>query len=191
MWDLVDNPDSIAFIESFYNFGKPVAAVCHSPGVFHRVMYKGEPLVKGNGLTGFTTGEEGAMKLIDVVPFLIENNSKRFPDTKGWAYAVFDYDPASDTFKPDASGVLNCGFACHTRVAAKDYIFTAYGKRLTEGATSIGEIMTTVTASAKPAPKENPTASVNRLGERFRASTFTRCDATAGRLAAFEGLHQP
>jgi Cytochrome P460 len=69
------------------------------------------------------------MKLIDVVPFLIEKNSKRFPDTKGWAYAPFDYDPASDTFKPDASGVVNCGFACHTRVAAKDYIFTAYGKR--------------------------------------------------------------
>ncbi len=61
--------------------------------------------------------------------FLIEKNSKRFPDTKGWAYAVFDYDPASDTFKPDASGVVSCGFACHTRVAAKDYIFTAYGKR--------------------------------------------------------------
>src|SRR6202166_1664153 len=55
--------------------------------------------------------------------FLIEKNSKRFPGTKGWAYAVFDYDPASDTFKADATGVVNCGFACHTRVAAKDYIF--------------------------------------------------------------------
>ena len=61
--------------------------------------------------------------------FLIEKDTKRFPDTKGWAYAVFDYDPASDTFKPDKTGVVNCGFACHTRVAAKDYIFTAYGKR--------------------------------------------------------------
>jgi hypothetical protein len=61
--------------------------------------------------------------------FLIEKNSKKFPDTKGWAYAVFDYDPASEAFKPDATGVVNCGFACHTRVAAKDYIFTAYGKR--------------------------------------------------------------
>src|SRR5271163_1370051 len=61
--------------------------------------------------------------------FLIEKNNKRFPDTKGWAYAVFDYVPASDTFKPNATGVVNCGFACHTRVAAKDYIFTAYGKR--------------------------------------------------------------
>ena len=61
--------------------------------------------------------------------FLIEKNNKRFPDTKGWAYAVFDYVPASDTFKPNATGVVSCGFACHTRVAAKDYIFTAYGKR--------------------------------------------------------------
>jgi hypothetical protein len=61
--------------------------------------------------------------------FLIEKDSKKFPDTKGWAYAVFDYDPPSDTFKPDKTGVVNCGFACHTRVAAKDYIFTAYGKR--------------------------------------------------------------
>src|SRR5271168_5377961 len=61
--------------------------------------------------------------------FLIEKDTKRFPDTKGWAYAVFDYAPASDTFKPDKTGVVNCGFACHTRVAAKDYIFTAYGRR--------------------------------------------------------------
>ena len=61
--------------------------------------------------------------------FFIEKNSKKFPDTKGWAYAAFDYDPAADTFKPDATGVVTCGFACHSRVAAKDYIFTAYGKR--------------------------------------------------------------
>ena len=61
--------------------------------------------------------------------FLIEKNTKKFPDTKGWAYAVFDYNPGSDTFKPNPTGTVNCGFACHTRVAAKDYIFTAYGKR--------------------------------------------------------------
>jgi hypothetical protein len=61
--------------------------------------------------------------------FFIEKDSRRFPSTKGWAYAAFDYDPASDAFKPDATGVVNCGFACHTRVASKDYIFTAYGKR--------------------------------------------------------------
>jgi Cytochrome P460 len=61
--------------------------------------------------------------------FLIEKDSTRFPATKGWAYAVFDYNPASDTFTPDASGTVNCGFACHTIVASKDYIFHSYQKR--------------------------------------------------------------
>src|SRR5689334_4002575 len=77
MWDLVDNADSIALIESFYNSGKPVAAVCHSPGVFHRVMYKGVPLVKGKRVTGFTNGEEAAVGLTEVVPFLVEDELKR------------------------------------------------------------------------------------------------------------------
>ena len=58
----------------------------------------------------------------------IEKDSKRFPDTGGWGYAQFNYDTASDTFTPYGSGA-NCGYACHTIVAAKDYIFTAYGKR--------------------------------------------------------------
>jgi hypothetical protein len=61
--------------------------------------------------------------------FLIEKDSKRFPDTKGWAYAVFDYQAASDTFKPDPTGTVNCGFACHTIVKDKDYIFHSYQKR--------------------------------------------------------------
>lgn len=61
--------------------------------------------------------------------FLIEKDSKKYPNTKGWAYAVFDYQPASDTFTPNKTGTIECGFACHTRVANKDYIFTAYGKR--------------------------------------------------------------
>jgi len=54
---------------------------------------------------------------------------KKFPNTKGWAYAAFDYTTASDKFTPDPTGTVNCGFACHTKVAAKDYIFTAYRKR--------------------------------------------------------------
>ena len=61
--------------------------------------------------------------------FLIEKDSKKYPSTKGWAYAVFDYDRASDAFVPDKTGTITCGFSCHTRVASKDYIFTAYGKR--------------------------------------------------------------
>jgi Cytochrome P460 len=61
--------------------------------------------------------------------FLIEKDSKRFPDTKGWGYAVFDYQPTSDTFKADPTGTVNCGFACHTIVKDKDYIFHSYQKR--------------------------------------------------------------
>jgi hypothetical protein len=59
---------------------------------------------------------------------VIEKDSKRFPDTHGWAYANFIYDAASDTFTPEGTEP-NCGFACHTTVAAKDYIFTQYPKR--------------------------------------------------------------
>ena len=108
MWDLVDNPDSIALIESFYNSGKPVAAVCHSPGVFHRVMYRGEPLVKGKRVTGFTNGEEAAMNLTHVVPFLVEDELKRigglYEKAPDWApFALVDsrivtgQNPASST----------------------------------------------------------------------------------------------
>jgi putative intracellular protease/amidase len=77
MWDLVDNPISISLIESFYNSGKPIAAVCHSPAVFHRVMYQGVPLIRGKRVTGFTNGEEAAVHLTDVVPFLVEDELKR------------------------------------------------------------------------------------------------------------------
>ncbi len=58
----------------------------------------------------------------------MEKDSKRFPDTGGWGWAQFNYNAASDTFTPEGSGA-NCGYACHTIVSAKDYVFTAYGKR--------------------------------------------------------------
>ena len=108
MWDLVDNPDSIALIESFYNSGKPVAAVCHSPAVFHRVTYQGAPLVKGKRVTGFTNGEEEAVHLTKVVPFLVEDELKRvgglYEKAPDWeSFAVVDgrlitgQNPASST----------------------------------------------------------------------------------------------
>ena len=59
---------------------------------------------------------------------VIEKDSTRFPDTHGWAYANFVYDAAADSFTPEGTEP-NCGFACHTAVAAKDYIFTEYPKR--------------------------------------------------------------
>ncbi|MBX9843168.1 MAG: cytochrome P460 family protein [Xanthobacteraceae bacterium] len=61
------------------------------------------------------------------IDFMVKD-SKRFKDTGGWGWAQFDYDSASDTFKPLGSGA-DCGYSCHTIVKAKDYVFTAYGKR--------------------------------------------------------------
>lgn len=58
----------------------------------------------------------------------IEKDSKRFSDTHGWAYAQFAYDPASKTLKPSVTGT-GCGNACHTKVASRDYVWTAYPVR--------------------------------------------------------------
>jgi putative intracellular protease/amidase len=77
MWDLAENPTSIALLESFYDSGKPIALVCHSPGVLRRVKSKGAPLVKGKRVTGFSNGEEEAVQLTKVVPFLVEDELKR------------------------------------------------------------------------------------------------------------------
>ncbi|MGH7383968.1 MAG: cytochrome P460 family protein [Candidatus Rokuibacteriota bacterium] len=55
-------------------------------------------------------------------------DGKRFRDSRGWGYAMFNYDPASDRFTPDGTGA-KCGATCHTIAKAKDYVFTTYGKR--------------------------------------------------------------
>ena len=77
MWDLADDPTSIALIEAVYNAGKPVAAVCHAPAVLHRVTHEGQSIVKGKRVTGFTNTEEEAVQLTTVVPFLVEDELKR------------------------------------------------------------------------------------------------------------------
>lgn len=108
MWDLVDNPVSIALIESFYNSGKLITAVCHSPAVFHRAMFDGVSLIKGKRVTGFTNGEEEAVHLTKVVPFLVEDELKRigglYEKAADWeSFAVVDgrivtgQNPASST----------------------------------------------------------------------------------------------
>jgi hypothetical protein len=61
--------------------------------------------------------------------FVIEKDSKRFAKSGGWGYALFNYDARSDKFSVDASGVSDCGHACHTAVKTKDYIFHPYQKR--------------------------------------------------------------
>jgi hypothetical protein len=61
--------------------------------------------------------------------FVMEKDSKRFPKTGGWGYAVFNYDAVSGKFTPDAKSLSDCGNACHTAVKAKDYIFHPYEMR--------------------------------------------------------------
>ena len=113
LWDLAESPVSIALLESFYNSGKPIALVCHSPGVLRHVTYKGEPLVKGKRVTGFTNGEEEAVKLTKVVPFLVEDELLRlgatFEKLANWQpFSIVDgrlitgQNPASSTSAAEA-----------------------------------------------------------------------------------------
>ena len=61
--------------------------------------------------------------------FFMEKDSKRFPETGGWGYAQFDYDPASATYSADKAGTPACGQACHVKVKAKDSVFHPYQMR--------------------------------------------------------------
>jgi putative intracellular protease/amidase len=77
LWDLAEDEISIALIESFLAAEKPVAFVCHAPGVLRHVKdAKGRPLVDGKRVTGFTNSEEDAVGLSAVVPFLVEDELK-------------------------------------------------------------------------------------------------------------------
>ncbi len=77
MWDLNTDENSIQLIQNFWKANKPVAAVCHAPAALINVKEEnGEPLVKGKKVTGFTNTEEEAVKLTDVVPFLLEDELK-------------------------------------------------------------------------------------------------------------------
>jgi putative intracellular protease/amidase len=74
LWDLAEDRNSISLIERTYAAGKPVALVCHAPGVLRHVKgTDGKPLVAGKAVTGFTNSEEAAVQLTDVVPFLVED----------------------------------------------------------------------------------------------------------------------
>ena len=78
LWDLSKDKNSIQLIESFYNNNKPIAFVCHAPAALKNVKDRtGQPLVKGKKVTGFTNGEEAAVGLTNVVPFLIEDMLKQ------------------------------------------------------------------------------------------------------------------
>lgn len=93
LWDLANDPQSIALIEAFAATGKPTGFVCHAPGVLKDVKgADGQPLVKGRAVTGFTNSEEAAVGLTEVVPFLVEDmltaNGGRYSKGADWASYV-------------------------------------------------------------------------------------------------------
>lgn len=96
LWDLANHPISIAMIEKYWASGRPVAAVCHAPGVLRYAKKPdGSPLVEGKRVTGFTNTEEEAVGLTNVVPFLVEEALKekggQFERTEDWGvHAVTD-----------------------------------------------------------------------------------------------------
>jgi putative intracellular protease/amidase len=78
LWDLAEDSDSAALIETFASSDRPVGAVCHAPAVFrHTKGADGKPLVSGKTVTGFTNTEEEGVGLTDVVPFLVEDMLKK------------------------------------------------------------------------------------------------------------------
>ena len=78
LWDLAEDRNSIALIETMAAAGKTIAAVCHAPGVLrHTKARDGSPLVRGKSVTGFTNTEESAVGLTKVVPFLVEESLKQ------------------------------------------------------------------------------------------------------------------
>jgi putative intracellular protease/amidase len=91
LWDLAEDSHSIALIQSFIAAGKPVALVCHAPGVLRHVTTPdGKPLVEGKKVTGFTNSEEAAVGLTEIVPFLVEDELK----AKGGIYSkIEDWAP--------------------------------------------------------------------------------------------------
>lgn len=95
LWDLAEDPISIALIEAVHAAGKPVAAVCHGPAVFRHARAGGRPLVSGRRVTAFTNSEEAAVGLTQIVPFSVEDMLKQngavFERGPDWQpYAVQD-----------------------------------------------------------------------------------------------------
>ena len=87
LWDLAEDKDSIELIQSFLAAGKPIALVCHAPGVLRHVKRSdGKPLVEGKKVTGFANTEEAAVGLTEVVPFLVEDEL----EAKGGLYSKAD-----------------------------------------------------------------------------------------------------
>jgi mono/diheme cytochrome c family protein len=151
-------PNGLGFSEFRGYEGWPVIAVSHNGGALAAILgndvminaYKagfpgngksfpdGAKMVKVHWNAKVNTGEPGAPTIpgfqhdVD----LMVKDSKRFADSGGWGYGAFEYDAASNTFtpatlkdKPPQGNDAKCGFACHSAVKTKDYVFTDYGHR--------------------------------------------------------------
>jgi putative intracellular protease/amidase len=109
MWDLAEDPHSIRLLESFITAGKPLALVCHAPGALRHVKGSdGKPFVEGKEVTGFTNGEEAAVGLTNVVPFLVEDEllllGATFSKVKDWGVHVVDSGQLTTGQNPASSG---------------------------------------------------------------------------------------
>jgi hypothetical protein len=113
--------------------GNPAMIKAYKAGVplDGQVFPEGSKIVKLQWSQKKSTEATFAVDVPDVFKqvFVMEKDSKRFPKTGGWGYAVFNYDAATDKFTPDASSPADCGNSCHVAVKAKDYIFHPYEKR--------------------------------------------------------------
>lgn len=116
IWDLSDDAHSVALIEAMLAAHKPVAAVCHAPGVLRNAKLNGRSVVAGKKVTGFTNTEEQAAGLTDIVPFLVEDMLKErggfYSKANDWQpYVVTDgllitgQNPASS--QPAAKALLD------------------------------------------------------------------------------------
>jgi hypothetical protein len=113
--------------------GNPTMITAYKAGV----PGNGQPFPEGSMIVKLqwkpkkSTEAQFAVDVPDVFKqaFVMEKDSKRFPKTGGWGYAVFNYDAASNKFTADANSPADCGQSCHLAVKAKDYIFHPYQKR--------------------------------------------------------------
>jgi hypothetical protein len=150
-------PDGLAFSEfrgyeswqvvSISHDGNMIAAILGNPAMIEAyqsgIPGNGKPVPDGAKLAKIhwnpKTMETFPAALVPStqhdMDFMVKD-SKRFPDSGGWGWAVFDYDAASDTFTPGTLADTppqghdaKCGFACHTIVQSRDYVFTDYGHR--------------------------------------------------------------
>jgi len=118
MWDLAEDERSIKLIESFIAAGKPIGIVCHSTGALRHVKTtEGKLLVQGKEVTGFTNGEEEAVGLTKVVPFLVEDEMLKlgavFSKVKDWGVHV-----VSDGLLITGQNPASSGPAAKTLMAA-------------------------------------------------------------------------